>query len=116
MNTLFLDTATWDLCLDTSRNIAVASDPYAIAQGVANACRTFLGEVWYDTTVGIPYFTDVLGQIPPLSLIKAHLEQAAMTVDGVVEAKSIITGYSARQLSGQILFTDANGVAQGVNF
>ena len=43
MNTLLLDTLRWDLCLDVHGNIAVASDPYSVAQDVASAIRTFSG-------------------------------------------------------------------------
>ncbi len=60
MNTLLLDQVTWDLAVDTSGNIAVAADPYSQAQDAASSIKTFAGEVYYDTTRGIPYFTQIL--------------------------------------------------------
>lgn len=116
MDTLLLDTATWDLCLDASGNLAVASVPYATAQDVASACRTFLGEVWYDTTDGVPYLTDILGNFPSLSVVKADLVAAANTVPGVFNPVVYITGFANRVVTGQVQFTDASGTTQVAGF
>ena len=56
MNTLLLDASAWDLVLDANGDIALAAPPYAVAQDVASAISLFLGELWYDTTQGVPYF------------------------------------------------------------
>jgi hypothetical protein len=115
-NTVLLDQTAWDMVLDSSGNIALASPPYAIAQDVASAVRTFLGEVWYDTTIGIPYWTQVLGKLPPASLLIEMINQAALTVPGVVTVQTFITGFSERGVTGQIEFVDANNVTQVVAF
>ena len=83
MKTLLLDQTTWDLVVDASGDIAVASDPYSIAQDAASAIRTFQGECYYDTTLGVPYWSQILGRSPPLSLLKAKLVAAALTVPDV---------------------------------
>lgn len=116
MKTLLLNPTTWDLMLDANGNIAVADEPYALAQDVASAVKTFLGECWYDTTLGVPYFGQILGQRPPMSLVKAQLVKAAMTVPGVVSARCIITSFDNRTISGQIQFTDSTGTTNNVNF
>lgn len=115
-NTLLLDQSAWDLVLDSAGNIALASPPYALAQDVASAVRLFLGELWYDTTKGIPYFEDVLGKLPPASLLTGYIEKAALTVPGVVTAQCIISAFDAREVSGQILFIDETGAENAVNF
>ncbi len=116
MKTLILDTALWDLVTDNNGNIALASEPYAIAQDVASAVKTFLGEQWYDTTVGVPYFTKMLGRFPPIALIKSKLEAAALTVPGVVSARVTIKSFTDRVISGQVQFIDTAGVANNVRF
>ena len=116
MRTLLLDLTNWDLLTDASGNIAVAEDPYAIAQSVASACRAVQGECWYDTTIGIPYFQQILGQSPPAGLVKAQLIAAALTVPGVNNPVVYLTGLAGRQLTGQVQFTDANGATQAVVF
>lgn len=105
MNTLLLDTITWDLTKDINGNIALASDPYAIAQDVASACRTFYSELWYDTLSGLPYLQQILGKLPPAGFIKAQLVKAALTVPGVLTATCYLTGFINRELIGQIQIT-----------
>src|SRR5580698_7205548 len=108
MQTLLLDVLRWDVILDADGNIAVALDPYAPAQDVASACRTFQGEVYYDTTLGIPYIGQILGQEPSIAFVKAQLEAAAATVPGVSNPVAFITSLKNRQLGGQIQFIDAS--------
>jgi hypothetical protein len=115
MNTLLLDQKIWDLCLDVSGNIAVASDPYSVAQDVASACRVFQGEAWFDTTLGVPYFQQILGRLPPIGVIKAQLAAQAALVPGCNNPVVFITGFQNRMLTGQVQFTDDNAQPQAVN-
>jgi hypothetical protein len=107
MNSLLLDRTTWDLCKDANGNIALASNPYAVAQDVACAVQTFLGEVWYDTTQGVDWFGTTLGQSPPAPFIQAKVETVAKAVPDVQDARCTITGLSGRNLSGTLLLTVA---------
>lgn len=109
MNTLLLDLTQWDLLLDASGNIAMATPPYAVAQDVASAVRTFLGEVWYDTSLGVPYFQEILGHTPPLTLFQELIAQAAQTVPTVTSAECTITAFENRRVTGQVTFTTTNG-------
>lgn len=110
MDTLLLDRDLWDWVLDSSGNWAVASPPYAIAQDVASVVRTFLGEVYYNTALGIPYFENVLGKRLPMSLVKQYVAQAALTVPGVTKANCLIASFSKdRVLTGVIEVTDSMG-------
>lgn len=116
LNTLLLDGSAWDLVIDSSANIAMAAPPYSLAQDVASAARLFLGELWFDTTKGVPYFENVLGQLPPVSLLVSYLENAALSVPGVVTAQVIISSLNNREATGQIKFIDEAGVENNVNF
>lgn len=116
MKTLLLDTEIWDCVLDNQGNLAIASNPYALAQDAASTIRLFEGELWYDTTRGIPYFTQVLGEYPPLALMKSLIEEAAMAVPEVIAAKATITGFVDRQLTGNIHVTDRTGATISSRF
>lgn len=116
MDTLLLDQTLWDLVADASGNIAVASEPYRIAQDVASAVRLFAGELWFDTSKGVPYFSDILGQRPPPQFFKAQIEKAALTVPGVAQARCVIATFTDRALTGQIQIIDTTGQAQNVQF
>jgi hypothetical protein len=108
-STILLDRTLWDLCLDLNGNIAVASEPYSIAQDVASAIRLVLGELWYDTTQGVPYFNQILGQKPPISFMKAKFVAAALTVPDVTSATCFITGFVDRTITGQVQVTSSSG-------
>ena len=117
-STLLLDVGLWDLTLDAFGNIALAAPPYALAQDVASACRTVLGEVYYDTTLGVDYFGLIFGKTPPAPVFQEQFVAAALTVPGVVKATCIIESYSAatREATGQVQFTDINHQTQTVGF
>lgn len=115
-NTLLLDTVKWDLVLDIAGNIAMASPPYALVQDVASAVKLKLGSLWYDTAKGVPYFEEILGQNPPITLVCAHIEKAALSVAGVVSAKCVVESLASRALSGQIKFIDESGAVHGISF
>jgi hypothetical protein len=115
--TLLLDVSLWDLTLDSNGNIALASPPYALAQDVASACRTVLGEVYYDTTLGVDFFGQIFGMTPPVSVFQEMFVAAALTVPGVVSATCVISAYSAtsRRVTGQVQFADSSGATNTVS-
>lgn len=113
-DTFLLDRTTWDSFADANGNIAVASTPYATAQDVATVCKLFQGEYWYDTTIGVPYFTQVLGQPVSASALKAIYEAQAKAVPNVATATFVALGISGRALTGQIQVTDTSGTTQTV--
>lgn len=110
MKTLFLLPDTWDLTLDVSGNIAIASDQYARAQSVANKCRVFIKDMYYSQGEGIPYLESIMGKNRfSLSMYRTYLEDAAMAVDGVVTARAELSTANDRVVRGRIIFTDRTG-------
>lgn len=114
--TLLLDRTAWDLVLDAGGNIAAADAPYSIAQDVASAVKTFTGDCWYDNSVGIPYFDQVLGQFPALQFVQSLLQDEALTVPNVAKAQVVGLDIVNRKLTGQIQVIDTDGVESGVSF
>jgi hypothetical protein len=116
-STLLLDTVSWDLTTDANGNIAVATEPYSLAQDAASAIKTFLGEVYYDITIGIPYLQQILGKNPPLSLLKQQFVAAAMSVPDVASAQVFIAALNDRILTGQVQVASAStGQTSFANF
>lgn len=109
MKTLLLDLNLWDLLIDAAGNIAVASDPYSVAQDVASALKLFQGELWYDVSKGVPYFTDILGQTPPVIYFQELMVQAALTVPTVDSAQCTIESFEDRTVKAQITFITTSG-------
>jgi len=102
MKTMLLNPQTWDLTLDVDGDIALASNPYSVAQDIASACALYLGELWYDTTQGIAYFQSYLGRPPAPSALKGSLVRAALTVSDVASAACFISSFQSRLLRAQI--------------
>jgi hypothetical protein len=117
-STLYLDPSTWDLTADAAGNIAVAAPDYSLVQDVASACRTFLPEVYYDRTLGVPYLGQapplneagaLLGRTPPLNILQGALAAAALTVPFVKSATCVVSSFQNRVAQGQVQFvTDDN--------
>lgn len=114
-STLLLDSAGWDWVIDANGNFAVAGEPYSQAQDASSAIRTFLGEVYYDTTVGVPY-ARILAQPPNIGALKSYMVAAALTVPGVVSAVCFITSLTNRSASGQVQITNTNGQTAAAAF
>jgi hypothetical protein len=115
MDTLLL-TEQWDLSVTSGGDIAVASDPYSQAQDAASAIKTFQGEAYYDTTLGVPYWQNILGRLPPLSLVRSLIAAAALTVPGVTAAVVTIASVVNRTLSGRVSLTTSDGSTTTVPF
>jgi hypothetical protein len=102
--------------LTSNGDIACASEPYQIAQDVASAIRTFRGDCWYDTALGLPYLQNVLGALPPASFIQSEIVNATLGAPNVTGATVTSITLDNRQLSGPVDVTDASGNTQTVNF
>lgn len=116
MKTLLLDQSAWDLVLNSNGDIALASNPYSISQDVASAIKTFLGECYYNTSLGLPYFSDILGENPPLSFVKQQIVNAALSVPEVAQANVAFVSFDGRSLTGQVQVIDTAGQELGVTF
>lgn len=105
-----LDTESWDIMMDGKGNIAITANPYAVAQDAACACSTFLGECWYDTTLGIPFYEQILGRWPGTQLINSKLQSEALKLPYVQQAVvSSLISDTTRIASGVMVLTDTNG-------
>ena len=116
MKTIYLDPQAWDLALDASGNIALASEPYALAQDAASEIRTFSGECYYNTAKGIPYWQQILGHFPSVDVMKSNFASAALLVPGVVSALAYITDANDRKVTGQVQITDSTGTVSAAGF
>ena len=121
MDSMALDTATWDVTTDAYGNWATVGDAtpgeltgpgYRLAQDVACRCMSWLGEVYYDTTQGIRY-DQVLGLAPNLVLVQSLYVNEALKVKPVAQAVANLT-YAAgaqRRITGQLAVSDGNATS-----
>lgn len=122
MATLTLNVDSWDLSLDATGNIALTTDPDSLAQDAASAIKTFLGECYFDTTVGVPWLQQIFAPPPPtpppsLALLKLQLSNAALTVSGVASAQVFISAFANRMIAGQVqVVSSSSGQMSAANF
>jgi len=109
--TLLLD-RNWDICLDKSGRIAVADGPYATAQAVANECRLFTNDAYFEVDRGIPYYLIALGKKLSPSVLRARLRDAAYLVEDVEDVTDVVLeslDTETRKVTGEIKFTSVEG-------
>lgn len=108
-HTLYLTPDNWDITLDSSGRLQTSATAYAIAQNVANAVRLFTGEAFFAMDEGIPHFEIELGFTrPALSVLRARIREAALNVEGVLDAAVKLDSVRDRKLTGEILLTVAD--------
>ena len=114
--TLLLD-ENWDVQLTKSGRIAVAEGDYATAQNVANECRLFTEDAYFDQERGIPYFLLALGQKVPGSALRARIRSAALLVEDVAAVTDVpldTLNTDTRGLTGEVRFTSREGASVSV--
>ncbi|MBJ9533529.1 hypothetical protein [Citrobacter freundii] len=73
----------FDIYLDNSRNLAIATGLQAVIQTCEHVARTKLTELPYAQSRGIPFFDIALGSQPDVSLYDMFLRKVYKTVPGV---------------------------------
>jgi len=109
--TLLLN-GNWDLTLDKGGRIAVADGAYATAQNVANECRLFTDDAYFEPERGIPYYLIALGRKLSPSVLRARLRDAAFLVDDVEDVTDVVLeslDTETRKVTGEIQFTSKEG-------
>lgn len=110
MTSLALDNAHWDLTLDSQRDLALISGGAGIVQDVCCAVQTWIGEAWYDLSLGLPYDGGILGAGDSPLVYASFVEAAAQAVPGVASVKCAPAALTPdRRLSGTIAVQTLSG-------
>lgn len=97
----------WDITVDSTGNIAILEGPAAVAMDVACACQVFLGECYYNNTLGIPWQENILGKQFSGSYLAQKLEAEAMKISVVTDAIAVVTiDRTTRKVTATIRVTD----------
>jgi len=106
---LYLDPDSWDLTLNANGALKTVSNPYSIAQDVACALKTVLGECYFDNTIGIPYYEQLLGRPVTISTVISKLKTESERLSTVKSANvTLVPDRSTRVTKGYITITDTN--------
>ena len=92
-----------DLYLDGFGNLAMREDADALANIVKNRQQTVTGELQYNVTAGMPYFTTVWTQPRDLRIFESFMVTDAESVPGVRHVNTF-----AAEVNGDVLRFDMN--------
>ena len=73
-----------DITVD-SNNLAFANGSDEVQQLLRQRLRTFLGEWFLDTTIGVPYFQEIFKKNPNPIAIEAAFKNEILNTPGVLE-------------------------------
>lgn len=97
----------WDIYLSDTGQFKEYVGNWSTAQAVANECRRFLNDTYFDYDIGVPHFDIELGQPLPEAPFRNALRNAALRVDDVAEVIDVeIESFDkdTRVLTGNITF------------
>ena len=108
---LQLDEETGKFALTANGDLAMVTGADAILQYVLEAIKTFLGEWFLDTTIGIPYYESILKKNPDQVTIESALKARILACPGMQELTDFsMTAISAtRKLNVQFKGTSTSG-------
>ena len=102
--------AFMDLYLDSYGNISVSYDLQAVLEECAQAAQTRLGELIYNTNVGIPYEQVLWIGTPNIEQFNAALRVAFLSIDQVTDVISLTMSQSNNTLSYTAIINTTFGV------
>lgn len=89
MSDILLDT-NGDIDITTvSNSLSLVTETDAIAQHLRIRLRTFLGEWFLDTRIGMPYFEEFLVKNPNKLVLDARIREAVLETPGIIAVGSI---------------------------
>lgn len=95
---LYLDPLTGDLVL-TATDVLIAKGTTAIAQSLLQRLRTFRGEWFLDTTLGVPFHEVVFAKGVNLQVVRSILRRIILETPGISSASDLVLDYdNARRM------------------
>jgi len=103
-----------DLLLDNDSDlsvvdgeIALVAENEAIRQHLQIRLKTFLGEWFLDTTIGMPYFEEFLIKSPSKLIMEARMREAILETPGIASINSLLFLFESSTRSMTITFEAA---------
>lgn len=90
-----------DIYVDTSGNIAMGKDKYALSDICKNKVLTTLGEPEYNQSAGIPYFETVFCDTPKIDLFQTAVIETIEQTDNV----NRVTSFDYNQDNGVLSYS-----------
>ena len=92
-----------DIYLNAEGNIALSFNQQALLENCSQAAQILLGELVFNTSIGIPYQQALWVGVPNIQQFTAALRRAFLSIDGVLEVISLITSQGGAVVAGDTL-------------
>jgi len=101
-----------------NNNFVVTSGVTEIRQRLLQNIRTFLGEWFLDTTLGVPYYEIVFEKGAPANLVEDTFKDVILSTEGIIEliefkpldldttTRSLTVDFHAASLEGEIIINE----------
>ncbi|NIQ92441.1 MAG: hypothetical protein GWN93_27050 [Deltaproteobacteria bacterium] len=95
----------------TNNSLTLTEGQEAIRQHMTNRFQTFLGEWFLDTSVGVPYFQQILIKNPAAAVVQDILKATILQTPGVISILNFDADYdvAAREFSLEFTADTING-------
>jgi len=105
MGDIYLDPATGDIDFSTKEPTLITDVATAVRQRLHIRLNTFEGEWFYDSSVGVPYFQDILGQQFSQSIIDNTLRRTIIETEDVIELTEYSSSFDRMSRTYNLSFT-----------
>lgn len=117
LNDIALDPST-DRFIIKNGDLVLVQKANAVAQFIKQKLRTFFGEWFLDTTIGVPYYQEILKKNPSPITVASILKREIINTDGVIALDSFSINFDAKNrkitvapsiqsVDGPVQFTDS---------
>jgi hypothetical protein len=100
-----------DLKLDDDHDLAIENNAVVLVSGAQEVRQrlierllTFQGEWFLDTTIGVPYYQDILKKAVDAAVIEAIFKTEIIETPGILELLDFDTDYSASTRQFDVAF------------
>ncbi len=95
---------SWDIDV-SGTDLVLTSGREAIAQHIAQRLKTFTGEWFMDTRLGIPYFQQVFKKQPNMTVLDTIFKSEIVNTPGVLELTAFYIGIDRKTRELSISFS-----------
>lgn len=103
MSSFQLDPTTGDLLI-TNNSLTLTTGIEAIRQHMQCRFRLFLGEWFLDTTLGVPWFRDILIKRPAFVVVREILKKVILETPGVLEILKFEFDFVGQTRTAKLVF------------
>lgn len=114
MTDILLDRATGDV--DLTNGIELVDDVEAIAQQIYIRLRTFLGEWFLDTRIGVPYFQKIIGKKRSQAQTDLIFRRSIQTTPGIASVTELTQTFDAATRELRIAFRAVTTTGVPISF